>query len=140
MGCTREKPTELYHKFPGNHWDRFNILSFEIPVEKVDKTFDIFLFARFNPEFKYETLDFNMILRSAGEERINEYQMKVKSKGEMFLGKMNNDTSEIVLALKRKFNPGKPGIVIIEIENLTPRLTTEGINGVGIRMVRSGKD
>jgi gliding motility-associated lipoprotein GldH len=140
MGCSREKPTELYHKFPENHWERYNILSFEIPVEKVNKPVDILLFARFTPEFIYETLDFNMILKSAGEERINEYQMKVKSRGGMFLGKMNQDTSEVVLALKRQFNPGKPGIVIIEIENLTPRLTTEGINGVGIRMVPSGKD
>lgn len=141
IGCTQSETTGLYHKFPGNQWDRYNKLSFEIPVEEANKSVDIFLFARFTDEFKYETLDFNMILKTAGgEERINEYQMEVRSKEGTFLCTMNNDSCEIDLALKRQFNAGKPGILVIEIENLIPRLKAEGIRGIGIRLVRSGKD
>jgi hypothetical protein len=41
--------------------------------------------------------------------------------------------------LKRQLYLSKAGILKIEIENLTPRLVTEGIIGVGIRLVDSGK-
>jgi len=140
QACLREKPTELYHKFPGNQWDRFNLLSFEIPVEKANGTWDIFLFAYFTCEYQYETLDFNMDLRTtAGEERINEYQMKVKSKEGKLLGEVKGDSCQLSITLKQQLKISKPGILKIEIENLIPRMATQGISGVGIRMVRSGE-
>ena len=139
-GCKNSETRELYHKFPDKNWARFNILSFEIPVNEVVKPYDIYLFARFSPDFKYEKLGFNMVMNtSAGEERIHEYEMVVKSKTGTFLGACQGDSCQGTILLKRELMLGKPGILKIEIENLTPRLNTEGVIGIGIRMVRSGK-
>ncbi|MDP1621815.1 MAG: hypothetical protein Q8M08_05710 [Bacteroidales bacterium] len=137
-GCKKET-RELYHRFPDKSWMRFNLLSFEIPVDEVN-VYNVYLFARFVPDFQYETLDFNMVMTTAaGEERINEYQMDVKSKsGEYFIA-CTKDSCQGTILLKRELNLSKPGILKIEIENLTPRLKTEGILGVGIRLVPSGK-
>jgi hypothetical protein len=41
--------------------------------------------------------------------------------------------------LKREIRIEKPGILKIEIENLTPQITTDGVLGVGIRLLQSGK-
>ncbi len=139
-GCSRNNSNELYYKLPDRTWARFNLLSFEIPVNEVDKSWDVFLFARFTPDYQYRTLDFNMILNTAaGEERIQEYQMPVKSAEGRFLFNCVNDSCEGSILLKRQLYLSKAGILKIEIENLTPRLVTEGVIGVGIRLVESVK-
>lgn len=139
-GCNRNNANELYYKLPDRAWARFNLLSFEIPVNEVEKSWDVYLFARFTPDYQYRTLDFNMIMNTAaGEERIHEYQMPVRSAGGTFLFKCISDSCEGTLLLKRQLYLSKAGILKIEIENLTPRLITEGVIGVGIRLVDSGK-
>ncbi len=138
-GCGNKESKELYHAFPDKLWARYNLLSFEIPVEEA-KEYNIYLFARLAPDFQYETLDFNMIMNTpAGEERILEYQMEVKSKSGAFILKCNKDSCVGTILLKKKLFLSKTGILKIEIENLTPRLNTEGVLGVGIRMVPSGE-
>ena len=139
-GCKNSETKELYHKFPDKIWGRYNLLSFEIPVKNVDKSYDVYLFARFSFDFKYEKLDFNMVMNtSAGEERINEYTLDVKSKSGVFLGDCNNDSCQGTILLKKELKLTKSGILKLEIENLTPRLMTEGILGIGIRIIQSGK-
>jgi hypothetical protein len=138
-GCGKEENTELYHHFPEKSWARFNLLSFEIPVKKAS-FYNIYLFAWFTKDFYYETLDFNMVLNSPeGEERIHEYQMKVKSKSGDFYIQCSNDSCQGTILLKREIHLSKPGILKIEIENLTPRLMTENVLGVGLRVFPSGK-
>jgi gliding motility-associated lipoprotein GldH len=138
--CNNHKINEIYHAFPDKRWPRFNFLSFEIPVKNIEKPYDIYLFVRFTPDFQYSTLDFNMIMNTpAGEERINEYQMKVKSKNGTYLIECKKDSCVGDILLKRELYFSRGGILKIEIENLIPRLVTEGIIGVGIRMVESGE-
>jgi gliding motility-associated lipoprotein GldH len=137
--CGKVKPRELYHRFDDKSWARFNLLSFEIPVEEIT-TCNVYLFARFDPDFQYETLDFNMIMNTpAGEERTNEYQMEVRSKTGNLVIECSKDSCEGTILLKKELYLAKPGILKIEIENLTPRLQTEGVLGVGIRLVPAGK-
>jgi gliding motility-associated lipoprotein GldH len=139
-GCKKNEINELYHKFPDKTWHRFNFLSFEVPLINVKKPYDVYLFARFTHDFQYNTLDFNMIMNTpAGEERIKEYQLNVKSKAGSFLIECKNDSCEGVVLLKRELYLSKQGILKIEIENLTPRLVTEGVMGIGIRVIESGK-
>ena len=139
-GCKNINNKELYHKFPDKNWARFNILRFEIPVTNIEKSYNVYLFACFSSEFQYEKLEFNMVMNtSAGEERINKYEMNVRSKSGVFLVNCKNDSCQGIILLKRELNLAKSGILSIEVENLTPRLMTEGIIGIGIRMVPSGK-
>jgi len=138
-GCTKKENKELYHRFPDKSWPRFNLLSFELPVEKAN-TYNVYLFSRFSPDFQYETLDFNMIMNTpSGEERINEYQLPVKLESGVFCIECNKDSCTGTILLKKEIKLTRPGTLKIEIENLTPRLITEGILGIGIRLVQSGK-
>ena len=137
--CGKKETQELYHRFPDRSWARFNLLSFELPVKKAN-TYDIHLFACLDPGFQYETLDFNMIMDTpAGEERIREYQLEVKSESGAFSIECSKDSCMGSIMLKKGIHIAKPGILKIEIENLTPRLNTEGVIGIGIRLVPAGK-
>jgi gliding motility-associated lipoprotein GldH len=138
--CSGDKSVKLYHKFSDNQWQRFNFLRFEFPVEEAGKTYDIIMLTTFSATYQYENLDFNMNLKSpAGEERIMEYQMKVKSKDGEFLNEIRGDSCQVSMTLKRQLKIGKQGILKIEIENLIPRMTTEGIQGISVIMVPSGE-
>ena len=137
--CSKSGSKTLFHRFPDRSWARFNILSFEIPIEKAN-TYNIYLDAMFTMEYQYKTLNFNMIMDTpAGEERINEYQLPVKSNTGGFCIECTKDSCRGTILLKKEINFPKPGVLKIELENLTPRLTTPGILGVGIRLLPLGK-
>lgn len=139
-GCEGDpKPVVAYHAFDGHSWGRFDKITFSPAVEKPGEV-DVVLFACFTPGFSYETLDFNMVMSSpAGEERIREYRLKVKDAGGAFLRGCTGDSCYAEISLKKGMRIGKPGKLSIEIENLTPRITTEGMLGLGIRLERSAK-
>jgi len=137
MGCTREKPVEKYFRFGNNSWNRFNKLEFEIPVEKKNKTYDIFLDLHVTKLFSHRELPINMILNTpSGEERIREYLVKIQNTDGSFLGECKDDSCCVKSALKRGLLVTKEGVLKIEIENLTPRLETDGILSAGIILVK----
>lgn len=138
-GCMNRESTELYHAFTNKSWARFDLLNFEVPVKKTG-LYNIYLYARFTPEFQNETLKFNMIMNTpAGEERFMEYSMDIRSESGDFIIECSKDSCQGTIMLKKEIDFHKPGILKIEIENLIPRLTTDGVLGVGIRLVQSGK-
>ncbi len=135
IGCQEDSPNEIYYPFNNEIWQRFNILSFELSIEKADKPYKIVLFARHNKDFPFKALDFNMVMNTpSGEERINEYRLKVKNRAGEFLGSCENEICEATIVLKKEIYITKSGLLLIELENLTPRLETPGLLGVGVRL------
>jgi len=138
-GCGKKERLELYHHFPDRNWARFNFLSFELPVEKANN-YNVSFFANIAPDFPYDILELNMTMTTpSGEERICEYQMPVKNASGSFCIPCSKDSCTGTILLKRELHITRPGILKIELENLTPRLNTNGILGVGIRVEPSGK-
>jgi hypothetical protein len=106
-----------------------------VPIEKTEKPYDISFFASCSKDFEYEELDFNMVMTTpSGEERIKEYQLRVKDKSGKFLGEFSGDSCVLFVSLKNGLTISKKGILKIEIENLIPRMETPGLFGVGIRL------
>jgi gliding motility-associated lipoprotein GldH len=133
--CNKKSDNQYYHCFINHSWYRFNILQFEIPVEKSDQRFDVYLFIRHNRDYEFNTMDFNMVMTTpSGEERIREYQMNIRNKGGNFSGRFIGDSCEVSIALTSEMHFPKKGILTIKIENLIPRMETNGLLGVGIRM------
>lgn len=138
--CNRIRPVEVYHRFEYRSWQRFDILVFEVPVKEAGKSYDVVFFARLTHEFAYKDMGINMIMNTpSGEERIGEYMLKIKSPSGLFLEKFKGDSSESRIVLKRGLYCSKAGVIKLEIENLTPRMQTEGILGAGICLTESGK-
>lgn len=138
-GCGKGRNTERYHRFQEHRWARFNLVSFEMPVDRPGE-YDVLFYAAFNGDFEFGTLPFNMTMTTpSGEERINEYKMDVRDKAGDFCIECARDSCVGETWLKKRMFISREGILKIEIENLTPRLVTEGIAGVGIRIMPSGK-
>ncbi len=139
-GCSQRQPAELYFYFADSRWERRNILSFEFPVEQENRVVDVVLTGIITPGFEWEKLDLNMTMKTpSGEERINEYTLKVKSPDGTFLGELNNGKYHFTHILKKQLNLSEKGVLTVQIENLVPRLYAEGVSGIGLKMVDSGK-
>lgn len=135
VSCTKKNDHEFYHRFANHSWYRFNILQFEIPVEKADQRFDINFFIRHSRDYEFNTMNFNMVMTTpSGEERIREFQMNIRNKGGNFSGRFTGDSCEVSIVLTNEIHFSKKGILKIKIENLIPRMETNGLFGVGIRM------
>lgn len=134
-GCSGERNDEVYHSFPDKTWHRFNLLQFEIPVEAGTKPVNVVFFARHDKSYPYDSLAFNMIMKTpSGEERVREFRLKVKDPEGNFLGTFQGDSCEIKLFLRKEMVVGQDGMLFIELENLVPRMRTTGLYGVGIRL------
>ena len=135
-GCKRNEERISYHGFQNKIWNRFEILKFDLMIDKIDKPYDIFFFADHTKDYEFNNLDFNMIMTTpAGEERIKEYHFPLKIKTGAFTGTCTKDSCIATIVLKKGLWFTKKGIVRIEIETLVPRLEIGELCGGGIRMV-----
>ncbi|MGE5425119.1 MAG: hypothetical protein ACM3N9_07125 [Syntrophothermus sp.] len=123
-----------YHKFQGDTWNRFDKVSFTIPVMQPGK-YDVFLEAYHNQAFDRNAFSINMIMNTpSGEERINEYNYEMKDKLGKFRTSCTGDSCKINIALKKSIILEK-GELKLEIENLIPYIETSGLKGIGIRVI-----
>jgi gliding motility-associated lipoprotein GldH len=135
--CTMEKPDVQRIYFPSGSWQRYNILKFNLPVVESERSYDIIFELRCRKSFIYDDLPLNMVLNTpSGEERIKEYQVQIRDKNGIPAGILNGDTCTTRIFLKKSLNCSKKGALKIEIENLNPRMETEGIFSAGIILVR----
>jgi gliding motility-associated lipoprotein GldH len=134
-GCRHKDPDGIYYPFKTHAWQRFNILKFELPVKRSEKPYTLVFFARHNEEYPYKSLDFSMIMNTpSGEERIREFQLMIRDADDKFLGTCEMEICEATIVLKKELYINKEGVLLIELENLIPRMETPGLLGVGIRM------
>jgi gliding motility-associated lipoprotein GldH len=132
----KKKEVIEYHRFEKNSWYRYDKIVFNIPVEEINKPYDIILFARHSRLYEFDNLDFGLIMNTpSGEERINQYKFILKDKFGRFIGIYSQDTCEAEIAIKKGIFFSQKGWLKIEIENLVPRLEVKELFGVGIKLV-----
>jgi hypothetical protein len=135
VSCSGPEPVDIYKPFARKTWPRFENLRFEVPLSGADKSCDVLFYIRVSRDFPNDALPFNMVMNTpSGEERINEYTLKVKSAGGAFLAPFSQELCEVEILLKHDLSCSAAGTLTIEIENLTPRLETPGIAGAGVRL------
>jgi gliding motility-associated lipoprotein GldH len=135
-GCHKENKKDFDLSLTDNTWKRYNILKFYIPVAKAEKPVDVYLYVRFREDFEYDKLSVNVIMNTpSGEERIKESEINVRSADGSFLIPKGKEYYEGKILIKKELYLNQKGVLKVEIENLTPRLETRGVNGVGIRLV-----
>jgi hypothetical protein len=131
--CKRGDSVEFYHSFENKKWNRFEHISFLVPVHEHSSTCDIDLILWRTHEFEYSTFDFNLIMNTpSGEERIREYHVPVSSQDRYFQG----DSCEMIISLKKGIVFQQNGVLRIDIEALIPRVEILGVSRVGVRMIR----
>ena len=135
------KPTgpvfEKYLKMNNSTWDRFDQEYFEIPIENVEKSFDISFIVRSTSQFAYDNLPVYIILTApGGQEQIREIKIPVRENGKM-LADTTGKLHEIQTVLWKSISLAEKGKYKISIENMIPNIQTEGIDEIGIVVTES---
>ena len=124
-------------KMKNSIWDRFDQKLFEIPIEEAGKSYDISLVARNTNQFPYDNLPVYVIITTtSGEERMREITLPVRENGKM-LGLAKGNTWEVSTVLWRNISMADKGKCKISIENMIPKIQTEGIAEIGIAVEKS---
>lgn len=139
VSCNRSQTPvyEKYLKLKNASWDRFDIKQFEIPSVETDRSIDITLVVRSNEQLKYDKIPFYVILTSpTGEESIREISVPVRENGKLITEpKGTKPDSRIVLW--KNIQVAAKNNCKISIENMIPKIQTEGIEEVGIIVSRA---
>jgi gliding motility-associated lipoprotein GldH len=131
--CSSKKPVfEKYHKFTNNTWDRFNKIIFNVPIENTAVNYNITLVLKPEKGFIYDNMPVYIILNTpSGEERMLEHKILVKEEGK-FIGEVEDQPVVIKTTLWKGLHISDKGTCKISIENMVPKIQTEGLNEIGI--------
>lgn len=136
ISCQSEQVKEKLISFPSGTWPRFEILSFGFPMSDSPRTYDIVLEIKTLKNFEYDSLPMNMVLNSpSGEERIREFTMEFRNKKGQFMGQAEGDSCIFSCMLKKDLSCSGKGMLKVAIENLNPRIQTDGIVSASVRLV-----
>ena len=140
-GCSGDKVVfEEYKKFENLSWNRFNIATFEVPIEDLQTGYDIYLTIRHIPEFTLESLPINFTYTMpTGDMRSTDKELRfVDNEG----NKKSNclgDLCDIEILLRKNLRFQESGLLTVEIENKFTKLELPGIMEVGL-IVRKSTD
>jgi len=135
--CNNGPVFEKYSKMKDATWDRFSMKLFEIPIEDVGQSYDISLSVKNTEKFQYDKLPVYVILTTpAGEERMREVNIPIRENGKM-LGEAKEGSFEVKTVLWKEINLADKGKCKISIENIIPKIQTEGIDEIGIIVTKS---
>lgn len=113
-------------------WDRFDQKIFEIPSQDVDDQMDISFVVRHTARFTPNVLPVYIILTApSGSEQIREITIPVRESGKMLADSTGN-VHEVRTLLWENISLGEKGTHKISIENMIPKIQTEGIEEIGI--------
>ena len=128
---------EKYLKMKDYSWDRFDQKFFEISTEDDGKNYDIAFVVRHTAQFVYDNLPVYIILTTpSGTEQIREITIPVRENGKMSADSTSN-LHEIRTVLWNSISLAEKGKYKISIENMIPKIQTEGIDEIGIVVTES---
>lgn len=103
-------------------------MKYDFQISEGGGSYDLILEIRVKRNFTYDELPLNMVLNTpSGEERIKEYIIQIRDKNGSLTGTLNGDTCINRLILKKNLLCSRKGLLRVEIENLNPRMETEGV-------------
>lgn len=131
---------EEHRYFENDTWHRFDKLNFAVPVDNIDKNYDIKFSMVYTSEYQYDRIPVHVIMNTpAGEERIHEFKFNVRNKAGDFIGEKKGDSIHLKKTLWGGFVFNKEGKAKLSIEQLIPKYNTPHIKSAGI-MLKQTKD
>lgn len=132
--------TEVYSEsktFPGNTWQRFSKLNFRVPIEKPNQAYNFFFTLEYDSAFAYDYLPVHGILNTpSGEERIFTFDIQVRDSLGVEKGTWLSDSEcyQVRSRLWQGVHISEKGHAQLSIEQLIPKLTTQGIHSAGVEV------
>ncbi len=130
---------EETYTFDYGVWPRFQHVNFDIPIEDVDKRYDMIFTVNYDQEIDYDELPVQINTESQdGEKRFSEFRMKIKGKnGEHYGVKQDDGTLTYTHVIRSNFKVSSPGTYKVDIECFYPKYNIPYINNVSVKLVKT---
>lgn len=141
-GCGGNKKIfEKYHKFSDLSWNRFDIVTFEVPVPEGGLDADFYLAIRHIPEIPYQSLKYNFtFIMPSGEIRTADYELAFVDKEGNMQSDCMVDLCDISAPVRKGLLVSDAGTLKIEIENKFTKVEMPGIMEVGLIVKESEEE
>jgi len=121
-----------YHRFDNITWDRFEILNFEVEVEK-DQPLDFEFLFRHHTLYLYDFIDVNITFYTpSGATLSRDYHFKLKDKDGNWKASGAGDLWDITFPIRSEMKFSKSGKCKIRLENKMTKINTPGVVEVGL--------
>jgi gliding motility-associated lipoprotein GldH len=131
--CLKKDSFKFRETFDDGIWYRYKKLHFTLAVNKKDKEYDLELRLIYDSVFEAKKLNLNLVIETPdGEERSREYSIRVRDEDGHLKGVQSNGKYILEVSLNKELRFRKKGVCRIEIENLMPKIETQGIYEVGL--------
>lgn len=139
FGCKGDKTVyEEYKKFENLSWNRFNIVTFDVPVEDIPTGYDLYLTIRHIPEFTPGKMDINFTYTMpSGDMRSTDKELRFSDNDGNKKSECLGDLCDIEFLLREGLRIQQPGVLKVEIENKHTKLELPGILEVGLKVKKS---
>lgn len=129
------KPHTQYHRFKTNSWQRFDKITFDIPVTNAPADYDLYFHFRHNNQFSLNRMPLFVTLQSPNsEERVNEYKFTIKDNEGNYKGNGMGDIWDNTFLLRKQYTVRDTGIYHITFENMHYKYETPGVIEIGVTM------
>ncbi len=133
ISCSNRTYFKEYKKFDSLNWDRFNILNFDVIVDK-DQSLDFDLLLRHHTAYPYGFLDVNITFYTpAGATLSRDYHFNLKEKNGKWKADGLGDLWDIELPVRKEMKISKAGILKVRVENKMTKIDTPGIMEIGLQ-------
>lgn len=121
-----------YYRFDNITWDRFNILIFDVNVEK-GQLLDFDLLLRHHTLYPYDYLDVNITFYTpSGASLSRDYHFDLKDENGNWKAEGLGDLWDIDLSIRKEMSFSKNGVCKVRIENKMTKVKIPGIVEIGM--------
>lgn len=146
LGCISCNPDKVYYEdkvvFEYGVWPRFEHLKFNIPIDNIDRRYDLVLTVNYDSDIDYDELPLQVNTEaSSGEKRFSEFRLNLKEKdGTRRGGKEEDGTYSFNHIIRNNFTMSEEGVYAVDIECFYPKYNIPYINWVSVKMVKTSAE
>jgi gliding motility-associated lipoprotein GldH len=137
-GCSSKKSVEQIRHFDNATWNRFDILSFDLPIKQANAEYSLFVVMRHHVDFEPATMPLHFIMKQPnGSERIWEQTITIKNRENQYMGQLKDGVYELKVPVRTRLMMNEAGNVHITVEQFLPKYNTLGVISFGLRAERN---
>lgn len=130
--CSQNTVFKEYSKMDRISWNKLDIQTFDVPVEK-GKKYDFYFSLRHHTDFPYTFMDVNITFFTPdGEMRSRDYHYGLKNTKHEWKGDGMGDLWDVDLPIRKNMEFNESGICKVRLENRMRKIETPGIIEVGL--------
>jgi gliding motility-associated lipoprotein GldH len=138
VSCKDSRQHEDVHIFSETSWQRFDILSFDLPVKSTTDEYTVMAVIRHTKDFLPESIPMHFIMTMpSGEVRIWEQALNIRNRDGKSRGELKDGIYEVLIPIRTRLRFNEPGNCNITVEQIIPKYNTGGIVSFGLRFVRN---